>query len=288
MPSIFENRTIAEMSRPLRGSAKHLEALFPTIEWDLKRAGYAIDPTQYFSIVIYLALTSTIGTFIVVAVPTTLSKGISQVYSSILFAAVIGALAFFYLLVIPKNRIAKRARLIDSDLEYMLKDIQIQLTSGVPLFDTMVNVARGQYGECSAIAAGIVQEVESGRSMTDVLDDVGLWSPSDYLRKVLWQIVSAVKSGGDVLDALESIANDIRADKEAKIEKYGKELNLYSLVYMMAAIILPSMGVTLLVILSTFIQKGTITPVLFWYIFGFLILFQMVFISFIRNKRPQI
>ncbi|MBD3261893.1 MAG: hypothetical protein GF334_09555, partial [Candidatus Altiarchaeales archaeon] len=179
-------------------------------------------------------------------------------------------------------------RLIDRDLEYVLKDIQIQLTAGVPLFDTFVNIARGEYGECSTISKGIIREVEAGKAMGDVLDDVGMWSPSTFLRKSLWQIVNALRSGSDVAEALQVISKEIRLDKENRIKSYSKELNLWGLIYMMIAVILPSMGVTLMVILSSFFGKGIITEERFWLILFFLIVFQVLFISFVNQKRPII
>ena len=72
------------------------------------------------------------------------------------------------------------------------------------------------------------------------------------------------------------------------IKMYGQELNLWGLIYMMAVIVAPSMGVTLLVILSSFIGGTQINEQLFWIILAGLILFQIVLISIIRNKRPDV
>lgn len=288
MTSLFESKLLRDTSRPLSDSAKRLEIMFPNLEWDLKKAGYTVGVTQFLAMVLYLTLLVTTLSFLVVVLPIIFLEGFRQSYGGILFTVIVGTLTFLYLLLIPKVEITKRCRLIDKDLEYMLKDIRIQLSSGVPLFDTMVNIARGQYGECSRIANGIVQEVQSGKDIKDVLDDVGMWSPSEYLRKVLWQIVNAVKSGSDVVLALDAIAMEIRADKENKIKAYGQELNLWGLVYMMVAIIAPSMGVTLLVILSSFLGTTLINEKLFWIIFGGLVLIQWGFISFVGKKRPQV
>jgi len=69
---------------------------------------------------------------------------------------------------------------------------------------------------------------------------------------------------------------------------YGQELNLWGLIYMMAVIVAPSMGVTLLVILSSFVGSTAINERLFWVILFGVVLFQMVLISIIRNKRPDV
>ncbi|MFH1835722.1 MAG: type II secretion system F family protein [Methanobacteriota archaeon] len=288
MASIFKSKTARETAKPFEEPAKRLVLLFPDLEWDLKRAGYNIDTTQFLSIVMYLTLVSFIICVVMIIVPLVTVKGSDQFYIALLFSIFITFVMFLYLLFIPKMEISKRGRLIDGDLEYMLKDMEIQLSSGVPLFDTLVNVGRGKYGECSRIADEIVQEVEAGKSITDVLDGVGLWSPSDYLRNVLWQIVNTVRSGSDIKRSLAAISADLRIEKENKIKAYAQELNMWGLLYMLGAIILPSMGVTLLVILSSFIGGGIITETLFWLILVGLIFFQMIFISFVKGKRPTV
>lgn len=288
MTSIFKSKASLEIAKPLEEPAKRLVLLFPELEWDLKKAGYNMETTQFISIVLYFTFMAFIGCMLVIVAPLVLMKGREQLYISMLFSIFITFVTFLYLLFIPKAEISKRGRLIDKDLEYMLKDMEIQLSSGVPLFDTLVNVGRGKYGECSIIADQIVQEVESGKSITDVLDGVGLWSPSDYLRNVLWQIVNAVRSGSDIKRALAAISNDLRIEKENRIKSYAQELNMWGLIYMLAAIILPSMGVTLLVILSSFIGGGIISETLFWLILLVMIVFQVFFISYVRGKRPAV
>jgi len=288
MASIFESNLIKTMAAPFRVPANRFSVVFPNLEWDLKKAGFVIDVTQYLAIIIYITLVIFILSTFILVVPIILISGINKAIMNIALSLFITATGFIYLLFLPKSRIAKRRNLIDKDLEYMLKDIRIQLSSGVPLFDTMVNVARGQYGECSNIASGIIQEVHSGRAIVEVLDNVGMWSPSEYLRKVLWQIVNAVKSGSDVGHALDAIADDIRADKEAKIKSYGQELNLWSLLYMIGTIVMPSMGVTLLVILSSFFGGAYINESILWIILIGLMLFQTAFLLYVKSRRPNV
>ncbi|MFH0861738.1 MAG: type II secretion system F family protein [Candidatus Altiarchaeota archaeon] len=288
MPSMFESPMVLKMAEPLVEYSSHLEPLFPHLEWNLKRSGYAVESAQYISVVLYMSVVVFSLGFFVVIIPSIYTNRLEGSYAAILFTLIATVLAIVYMLLIPTVKMNRRGLMIDYDLEFMLKDMQIQLSAGVPLFDTLVNVARGEYGECSRICEGIIQEVEQGKSITDVLDDVGMWSPSEYFRKALWQIVNALKSGSDVSDALEAISNDIRLEKENKIKAYGRELNLYGLIYLMCAVILPSMGVTLLVILSSFLGKGIINETTFYIILFILIVGQTMFIMFVKSKRPTI
>jgi archaeal flagellar protein FlaJ len=288
MASAFESQMMLRMAEPLVEYARHLEPLFPHMEWNLKRSGYTIETAQYLSIALYMTTAVLLICATVAVVPVVYKQGVGNSYPNILFTIIATLITLGYILLMPSVKMHKRSVLIDIDLEFMLKDMQIQLSAGVPLFDTIVNIAKGEYGECSKICESIIQEVEQGKSITDVLDDVGMWSPSEYLRKTLWQMVNALKSGSDIGDALEVISSDIRLEKENKIKAYGKELNLYGLIYLMLAVIVPSMGVTLLVILSSFLGKGIITESVFYMIMLGLAVFQLMFIFFVRTKRPVI
>jgi pilus assembly protein TadC len=276
------------MAEPLAPMAKSLEHLFPQLEWELKRAGINVEPSQFLAVALYVPASAFLAGLIISVVPLVINGSLYQFYLGVAVSVCLALLVMFYLFMIPSTSIKRRTILIDRDLEYMLKDVQIQLNSGIPLFDTLVNVSRGGYGECSRIADGVVQEVQSGRSMGDVLEDVGMWSPSEYLRKSLWQIVNALKAGSDVVLALSAISNDIRLEKEDRIRSYSKELNLWGLIFMMGGVILPSMGVTLLVILSSFMGGAVINETLFWLILIGLILFHIIFITFVKEKRPII
>ncbi len=288
MPSIFESKQLLKSSEPLKPAATQLSLMFPQLEWDLKKAGYTIDVGQFLSVVIFSTLAIFFISLTLTSTSLVIARGVMGSYGVLGISLVAAALTFSYLMFIPKFRILGRGRLIDRNLEYMLKDMQIQLTAGIPIFDAMANVAKGGYGECSVIMNEIVQEVQSGESMTNALDNYGMLSPSEYLRRVFWQIVNAVKTGSDVTLALRAISTDLRLEKENKIKMYGQELNLWGLIYMVAVIVAPSMGVTLLVILSSFIGGTQINERLFWIILFGIILFQIVLISIIRNKRPDV
>ncbi len=284
----FESPKLLAASKSMMEYAAHIEPLFPHMEWDIKRAGYTLESVEYLAIVLYMTVATFIICFFSLVLPMVLVNGIESAYTGMLVTIIFTVIVMAYMLMVPKSKMATRGHLIDRDLEYMLKDMQIQLSAGVPLFDTLVNIVRGGYGECSKICEDIIQEVQQGKSMDDVLDNAGMWSPSEYFRRMLWQIVNALKSGGDIADALEAIAEDIRIDKENKIKSYGKELNLFGLIYLMVAIIMPSMGVTLLVILSSFMGSGFITIELFIGIIFLTAGFQAIFIMFVKSKRPMI
>jgi len=260
--------------------------VFPELNWNLRKAGMKIDAIIYVSIAIFFALMVFAGMGILFAI-ICLSSGISFLIG-IGIAIVFGVMAFFWVIFLPSLKISKSRQEIDKNLEYMLKDMQIQLTSGMPLFDIFVTIASGDYGGCSKVSRKIVEEVQSGKSIITILDDAGMLSPSEYMRRVLWQIVNALKTGSNVGVSLKMISKEIRDEKENAITSYTQELSLWSLIYMIFAIILPSMGVTLILILSSFLGGAVITEMVFWIILIAVTIFQVIFISIIKSKRPDV
>jgi len=71
------------------------------------------------------------------------------------------------------------------------------------------------------------------------------------------------------------------------VEEYGKELNPYTLMYMMVAVIMPSLGVTFIMILSTFTGMNLGNNVFYGILIG-LVLFQLMFINLVKSKRPAV
>ncbi len=134
----------------------------------------------------------------------------------------------------------------------------------------------------------VVQEVQAGKSIVNVLDEFGMMSSSEYLRRVFWQVVNALKTGSNVGISLKMISTELKEEKENRITSYSQELSLWSLIYMIVVIVMPSMGVTLILILSSFLGGAMITEAIFWLILVGIIFAQIIFISIIRSKRPDV
>jgi pilus assembly protein TadC len=283
----FESTKVNNLVNPLKPIAGGTVMLFPDLNWTLKKAGIRVDAIVFLSVAIFVALMAFTISTVTIAIPLIL-KGSMEFATGLIVSGIIGVAAFIYVLLIPNLKISRTRRGVDKNLEYMLKDMQIQLTAGIPLFDIFVNVGSGGYGECSVVCNNVVQEVQGGKSIVNVLDEFGMLSASEYMRRVFWQIVNALKTGSNVGISLKMISNEIKEEKENRITAYSQELSLWSLIYMIAVIVLPSMGVTLILILSSFLGGAMITEMVFWVILLVEIFIQIIFISVIRSKRPDV
>ncbi len=289
MPSAFESQRLINTSKPFIGLAQKLERITPGLEWDLERAGIHVTPLTYISIVIYMALSVGLATFVGIALPAYLVNKLDIGLPMAIGASVgLSIFMLIYMLLMPKVKIRKRSAMIEKNLGYALKDLEIQTSAGIPIFDALVHVANGGYGECSEEFGEVIKKVESGESVIRALDEVGMHTSSPFLRRIIWQIVNSMYTGSDVSIALKAISNDLTRDKETKIKAYGQEMNLWSLMYMLMVIVLPSQGITLLIILSTLVDIfGAIDKnLVFGGIVVFMFFFQFMLVGIIKNKRP--
>jgi len=274
-------------TRSLTPRTKRVLFLFPGLEWKLRKARIEISPEEYLAMLIAVPISAFFAA-LVVAVPFfTMLTGRLEILLVLGFPALIAAYFFFYFFFTPNRIINRKSNLIDKDLGYMLRDMSVQLSAGIPLFNVLENISVGGYGECSNMADEVVDAIGSGMSMTDALNDYGLISPSEYMRRIMGQIANALKSGTDLSSALEIIGWSIQLDRENKIAQYGQELAIIGLMYMVLIIVMPSMGVTLMIILSNFF--GMIITTQHLYASAILVVaLELFFISIIRNRKPNV
>ncbi|MFQ6021053.1 MAG: type II secretion system F family protein [Candidatus Aenigmatarchaeota archaeon] len=257
----------------------------PSLKLELYQAEVDISTREYCSIIIF----STIFYFILLtALP--LIIGIMVGTIDILISLIIGfafsGFVFFYLLNWPKLIGRRKIREIDRDILNALHHLLIEIKSGVPLFNAMVGVSEG-YGKVSEEFKKIVKEINAGTPETDALNTASQRNPSLYFRRSIWQIVNAMKAGSDIGAALEAIVDNIVKEQMIAIRKYGQQLNPYTMMYMLFAVILPSLGITFLIIISSF--SGIMIPkIIFPLIIFVLVAFQFFYMGLIKTKRPAV
>lgn len=291
MPSAFESERLYNTSKPFVGIAQKIERIVPNLEWDLERSGIHVEPLTFISIAVYMAFSVGFASFAGILLPAYFT-GKMDIGLPLAIIASVGLSVFmvFYMIMMPKVKIKKRGAMIEKNLSYALKDLEIQTGAGIPIFDAIVHVANGGYGECSEEFRQVIKNVESGESVIHSLDEVGMHTASPFLRRIIWQIVNSMYAGSDVSSSLKSISDDLTREKETRIKAYGQEMNLWSLMYMLMIIVLPSQGITLLIILSTLVDIfGALDKnIIFGGILVFMIMAQFMMIGFIKNKRPVV
>jgi pilus assembly protein TadC len=274
--------TIAKRFMP---AGEKLVKFFPSLRKDLYQAKIKIDPIEYVSLafaiaLFYFFLVSGLIGLIAFAGTGTIP----------LIAPAAGALlsfsSFLYLIFWPKLVATRRMRTLETNLLFALRHLLIEIRAGIPLFNSMVSISTG-YGEVSEEFKRVVREINAGSSQTEALDAAAKRNPSMYFRRALWQLVNALRGGADIADTLQAITDDFAKRQAIEVRKYGQELNPWTVLYMMIAVVLPSLGITFLIVLTSF--TGIPMPKeMFPFIVLGLGLFQFFFLGFVRSRRPAI
>ena len=256
----------------------------PALKLDLFQAEIQLHPKVYASIV---ALTTTF--YFCVMTPFIFLIGLlvggkPDFLLPLVVGGIFSLFVFSYLMRYPKFLALKRIKKLDKDLLNSLQHVLIEIKSGVPLFNALIGVSEG-YGEVSDEFNIVVKEVNAGVPEIKSLERASLRNPSLHFRRSLWQITNAMKAGSDVACALEAIVDTLTEEQIIAIRRYGQELSPFTLMYMLIAVIMPTLGITFLIILSSF-SGLKIPETTFPLILVVLTIFQYFYMGIIKTKRP--
>ncbi len=256
----------------------------PALKLHLNQAGMDMKPEAFvqktFISSFYLAFGVVIFLFFML-----LRLETSLLFLVPLFLVLIFGL-FTYMLKIPQARGIQKAKEIDKEIVYAGRFIQIELESGVPLYNALATAAKS-YKHIGAHLQEIVDKIELGTPIETALNETIEFTPSEKFRKVLWQIVNSLKTGAEVSKSLEATLDQISKEQLIEIKAYGHKLNPIAMFYMIVAIIVPSLGMAMLVILSTFLGFNLTFPLLMT-ISAFIAFIQFMFIAIIKMSRPAV
>jgi len=182
--------------------------------------------------------------------------------------------------------IKQREREIDRDVLFAGRFLLVKLNSGKPLINAIFEASQS-YGVAGEYFGEIVEDIKIGTPLEDALEKAYKTTPSKKFRKILFQINTALKIGVDVTASVEAILEEISQEQLIEIQRYGKKLNSIIMFYLLAAIVVPSLGITLFSIIASMISLK-IDLTMFLIILFFLTIIQIIFISIIKGVRPNL
>jgi len=193
---------------------------------------------------------------------------------------------FLFMLQTPKVYIRKREREINKEVLFAGRYLLVKLESGTPLFNALIDASKS-YGVAGKYFKEIVDGINTGTPIEEALENSRKYSASKNFRLILWQIITSLKTGAEVADSLRKTLSQITQEEIIEIKEYGKKLNSLVMFYMIVACVIPSLGVTMIVIVSSFMDLDIGMSHLFTVLF-FLAIIQFLFISLIKSARPMV
>lgn len=281
-------RISKKITRPFMGIAYKLDKLFTGLKYDLEQTDIKLSSQEYLIISLLNAFLFQVLFFFLLFVlsyriqskPLQVSILTSLGYSFLIFLLII-----FALLRYPKIFAGKKAEQIDKHLVFALKDLLLQISSSVSLYNGLINVSKAGYGVISVEFEKVAKAVSVGTPIEQALEKMALGSKSEFLKRTIWQLINTLKAGASLKGALRTIIDELTVDQRSKIRDYAHELNLWALIYMLFAVAVPTIGATMMVILSSFAGAGISQPTFVAFII-FCFIVQFVIIGLVKSRRP--
>jgi flagellar protein FlaJ len=273
-------------SRPFLFISSKLVKLNPFLAQKLIQAEIGLKDREYLAIAIF---SSVFWFFLIFSILNILAIATRQnfIFVSILLSAPVSFAIAAYINFYPSLALARKDRDVERNLLFAIRHLFIQVRSGVSIFDSLVSVSKANYGSVSEEFGKCVKEIATGKEETQALEELAFRVPNIGFKRVIWQIVNSLKAGGDVGSTLDTIAKNLSEEQKVKIRKYGSQLSPLALIYLMSTVILPTLGITFLIILSTF--AGVRVPEsLFLLILFVVVIFQFMLIGIVKNRRPNV
>ena len=263
---------------------KQIADRMPGLKTRLRMANMSISPEQYVKKALtqafFVAVLALVVTFLFI------QRDSGNPLMTVLIPVVVFVAVYQIGLRSVDAQVSKRAKEIDKDVLFAGRFLLIKLNAGRPLMVALTEASKS-YGVANKVFTDIIHEIDLGTPMEDALSNATKYSASAKLRRILFQISNALKIGIDVSNTLESVLDEIAGEQLIEIQKYGKKLNSFTMFYMLLAIVLPSLGMTIFIVVAS-LTSLNIGVLLYVAVGVFFLFIQVIFITLFRSVRPNV
>ncbi|MBU0980008.1 MAG: type II secretion system F family protein [Nanoarchaeota archaeon] len=264
---------------------KRIAESMPELKFKLAQASLSYTPEVFIQRTVMISIYAVVGLslFVFPVVNSFMSKFNPAL---LLIPPVLLVIVFFYMLRFPDSVILKKQRGISKEIIFAGRFLVIGLESGMTIYDAFKNIS-ANYPVVGKYFQDVVDKVDLGTDIETAINEGVELTPSPDLRKVLWQVLNSLRTGSDVTLALNSVLDQIANEQNIMVKEYGRKLNPLAMFFMIIAIIIPSLGMTMFMIMATFIGLTVGLPLLlvFVLLIGFV---QFMFVAIIKSSRPPV
>ncbi|MFH1063872.1 MAG: type II secretion system F family protein [Candidatus Woesearchaeota archaeon] len=261
---------------------KKIAEKIPELGLKLKQAGMAENEEMFVKKTVFSSFYLTTG--IMMAVAMLLSKLETNLGFLLLVFPAMFLLMFMYFIKFPDVKILRIQKEIEREIVFAGRFLIVELESGIPVYDSFKHVARN-YDYVGRYFRNIVEDIDLGTPMDEALNRAIELVPSQSFRRIMWQIINSLTTGSDVATALDTVVEQVVREQRIALNEYGRKLNPLAMFYMIIAVILPSIGITMFVVLVSFlsISLSLSTLIMIACLMGFI---QFLFYTVVKGSRP--
>ncbi|MCX6802625.1 MAG: type II secretion system F family protein [Candidatus Diapherotrites archaeon] len=217
--------------------------LFEKLPWSKQIEYYLYSADMRYSGKQWLALTTIASliafTFILIVLLLSMPFTNLPLWISLFLSFLAFGFAAVIMGLIPKQRAQTRGKMISRELPFALRHIATQLSAGIGLYRTLQTVASADYGALSEEFSRTITEIEEGTDTQVALRHLALRTESSALRNALMHTIRALKTGGNLSNIMNEIAEDVSFELRMKMREFGEKMNFLGVILIFMAIVLP-------------------------------------------------
>jgi len=284
----FTARLVNIISDLFSGYTKGPSSFFKNIQEDLYKANIIMPASKYIALSVGVSVISAVVAGILFSVLLTLLIGVSGT----VLGLIMGVPVFFLVLVIaksrPKSKVKGRSDQFSREMPFALRHMATQLTSGSGLLETMRSVSNSDYGVLSEEFQRAIMEIERGATVEESFERMNLRIESPGLKKASRQIISTLRTGGNLANTLKIIAEETAREMRMKLKDYIQILNTFTLMFMFGAVIAPVLITTLVIAMGIAMGGLPMPPELMWILY-FAFFGASLYMSFmVKRFEPKV
>ncbi len=264
-------------------------SFFPEFERTLIKAGIKDSPDYYLNKMFLIAFIASLF-FTILLLFVFLKKGVFFLWVLPAFV-ILFAFFFFTVLQLPKMAAKKRKQELESDLLYTVRHFLLRMECGSSLLNALEETANLDTVSAKYFSE-VVHDLNIGSPIEHAIDYAIKYTPSERFMEVMNIIKTSLRTGSDIKQSLKSNLREMSHDKILEIKDYGKKLSPLSMFYMIIGTIVPSIGVSVLVIGSTFFPNiifgGKAASAILIAFVVLLVIIQTGFYLLFKSMRPLV
>lgn len=193
----------------------------------------------------------------------------------------------FGILYLPKMNKDKNRAEISKELPYVLRQMVTELRSGKGLHDTISSIATSDYGALSFEFSRVIEEIKYGENTEKALINMSNRASSEGLSRTVQQIIGTLRTGGNLANTLNIIAEDVSYDLQIKLKDYSQKLNAFIMIYTFLAILGPVILLIMLMAASTVmgdVVPSNVVVIMYVFFFPMIVVFMGLMIKRLEPK----
>lgn len=263
----FGERFLNIINDQFSGYTKGFGSFFGTVQEDLYKANIIMPATKYIAV--------SVGISVIAAI-------VAALLASLLLGSFVGALGgalgivlalpvFLFVLmfakIYPGSLVKGRSDKFSRELPFALRHMATQLTSGSGLLETMRSVSKSDYGILSEEFRRSIMEIERGATIEESFERMNLRIDSEGLKKSSRQIISTLRTGGNLAQTLKIIAEEISTEMRMKLKDYVQVLNTFGMMFMFVIVVAPVLITTLVIAMGIALQGLPVPAPTMWMLY---------------------